>query len=834
MQLVDERFFSGTVCARATSDLDMESPWRDIRRAVRGLTRSPGVALTIVLSLGMGIGANTTVFTWMDNIVRHPFPAIPRGGELVALNVADADGRVDGMPPIAYPVLEQWRSRAALVERIGAHAQARLNLRVTATGDPVPMWVELADAAFFNTVGVGAWQGRVFDASDAAARANVAVISQALWRRHFGSVPDIVGRTVLLNGVPVTIIGIAPPRFGGVVMGLAFDAWVPLWLQPALVPGSDWMRDRTARRVQAVARLRHGATLPEVNRELNAVARDVSRSFGDSPVTGAAARWIGDTQLGSLIGPLSLAMMAVTALVLLTACSNAAGLLLARSYSRRREAAIQVAVGATRSHLVRHALIEAMVLAAIGCALGLLIAQFTKGALSRLVPPVALPVHLEIDLNGRVAIFAAVVSSVAVLLSTLLPALRGSKLDVVAGLRSATAIDRVRRWRIRSALVVLQVASSLVSLVMAGLFLRSVSAAARVPLGIGDPRQVLLVSTDLSFTRLEGAPLIALVESALDSVRRLPGVAHASFATMVPLGFGGPLRVNTKVDGYVPGPNESMFIARASVSDGYFEAMGIPIVEGRAITRQDGPGSMRSVVVNQSFVARYWPGQRAVGRHLEQGDGWATVVGVAQNSAIDSVQETPAPLVYHTWAQGASPSVTLHVRTRTAPLSLVEPIHQQLSAAHAELPALDPGTLADRMQAATFVQFVGASMFTVFGFIALMIAAVGLHGVVAQLVVERRRDLGVIVALGATPAKVASAVVRPPLTLTLAGLGLGAALAAAAGAMVRSQLVGVSAFDSLSSSVIAAVLLAATAVASCTRPAWRAIHVDPVAAIRGE
>jgi predicted permease len=809
----------------------MDSLWRDLRHAVRGLISSPGFALTVVLSVGLGVGANTTVFAWMDNIVRNPFPGIPRGGELVALNVAEMDGRVEGMPPIAYPVLEEWRARTTLFAGIAAHAQARLNLRPSPSELGEPVWVEITSANFFDTVAVVAGPGRVFNTGDEAASAAVVVLSHAFWLRRFGGALDAIGRSVLFNGVPLTIVGIAPPRFTGVVMGLGFDAWVPVWQQSALIPGADWMRDRTARRMQAVARLRPGATLLEANQELNGIARDVSRSFGESPLTGASARWISDTQLGSLLGPLSLAMIAVTAVVLLTACSNVAGLLLARSVSRERQTAIQVAVGALRSHLFQQSLVQAAILAALGCALGLLIAQITKGALTAFVPRVALPVSLEIDLNWRVHVFAAAVSVVAALLFALLPTLRASHPNIADVLKSSSGAGSARRSLIRKGLIVAQVSLSLVSLVIAGLFLRSVAAAGRVPLGIGDASHVLLVSTDLSFTRLQGDPLVSLVDRALDAVRRLPGVTHASFSTMVPLSFGGPPRVNSRIEGYVPAPNESMFIARASVSDGYFETMEIPIVEGRAVTVADRQHGLRAVVVNEALVARYWPGQSGLGQRIDQGDGWATIVGVARNIAIDSVKDPPRPLVYHPWAQSASTALTLHVRTRTDPLALAEPVRRQLAAVHADLPALEPGTLADHMHAATFVQSVGAAVFSVFGLVALAIATVGLYGVVAQFVAEHRREIAVIVALGATPRIVASAVVRPALGLTLIGLGSGAVLGAAGATLLRNQLVGIAAIDVVSiAGGVALVVIAA--LASCVWPTWRAIRVDPLAAIR--
>ena len=811
----------------------MDTLWQDVRRAIRHLADSPGFVLSAVLSLGIGVGANTTVFAWLDNIVRHPFPGLPDGDQLVVLNVADMDGHVDGMPPIAYPVLEEWRSRLTAFEKIAAHAQARLNLRISGTATAEPIWVELAAARFFDTVGVTAGRGRLFDERDATANASVVVISHALWQRRFGGTPDIVGRVVLLNGVPFTIVGVAPPQFTGVVMGLAFDAWVPVWQQPVIMPGADWMRDRQARRMQAVARLRPGTTLADANRELLSVAREVSHSYGETPLSGAGGRWISDTQLGSLVGPLGVAMLAVTALLLVNACANCAGLLMARSIDRQRQTAIQMAMGASRRRLVQQALVEAVVLAMLACTLGLLIAQLTKGALLALVPRVALPVSLEIAFNGRVGFFAAMVSGVAVLLFAVVPAWRGAQVAVADVLKSSSTGGGVRRTRLRSGLVVAQVALSIVSLVVAGLFLRSVAAAARAPLGFGDPRQVLLVSTDLSFTRLEGNPLVSLVDRALESVRALPGVSRAAFASFVPLGFGGPPRVNTRIDGYVPGPTESMLIGRASVSDDYFETMDIPLAEGRGVTMVDRRGGLRIVVINEAFSARYWPGQSSLGRQIDQGDGWATIVGVARNSAIDSVTDPRAPLVYYPWTQTTPTGLTLHVRATTDALSLADPVRRRLAAIHEDLPALDPGTLADRMQAATFVQTVGGTIFSVFGVIALLISTVGLAGAAAQFVAERRLDLAVIVALGATPRKVARSVIAPPLRLTLLGILIGALLSSAGALLLRHQLVGLAPIDVISIAV-AGLLVVVTSVLSCLWPMWRAIRLDPVSVIRAQ
>ena len=810
----------------------MESLLRDLRHGVRALRQSPGFALSAVLSLGLGVGANTTVFAWMDNIVRNPFPGIPQGGALVAVNEADQEGRVTGMSPIAYPTLQEWRGRVRAFDDMAAHAQARLNLRSAPAALAEPVWVEMVASNFFNVLRVEAAIGRMFRPDDEAARAPVVVLSHAFWQRRFGGSSEVLGRALLFNGTPLTVVGIAPPRFDGAVMGLAFVAWVPLWQQRSLIPGADWLGDRQARRLQAVARLRPGVTLTQANRELLGVARDVSRSYGESPIAGAGARWVSDTQLGSLMGPLSLAMIAVTTVVLLSACANVAGLLLARSANRQRQTAIQVALGASRVRLVQQALVQGAVLSLAGCAVGLWIAGATKDILIRFVPRVALPVSLQIDLNWRVWLFAAIITTAATLLFALVPALRASRPDVVEALKASSTVGGRRSW-LRHGLVVAQVAFSLVALSTAGLFLRSVTAAAGQPLGFGDPRSVLLAATDLSFARLTGDARRQLVDRMLVSARALPGVVQASAATAVPLSFGGPPEITTRVDGYVPSSTESMSVGRIVITDGYFETMEIPIVEGRSITRADGLSTTPVVFVNEAFVRRFWSGQSAIGRRIDQGTGWALVAGVVRDSAIDSFTEPPKPLAYYAFGQLTPDALTLHLKSRVEPMGLVLPLRRAMAAVHADLPVLDPRTLVEHMASATFVQSVGSAVFGVFGVVALLIVSTGLYGVMAGYVVERRRDMAVSVALGATPRTIAIAVVGPAVRLTIAGLVIGTALTFLVSSLVRNQLVGISPLDVLSLLIAMASLMVVT-IATCAWPAWRAIHLDPMTIFRSQ
>lgn len=801
----------------------------DLRLAARRLRRTPGLTVTVLLSLGLGVGVNTTVFAWLDNLVRRPLPGVPDSGELVALNVADPDGRVEGMPAVSYPTLLEWTSRTRSFAAVAAHSQARMNLRDGLAEAGEPIWTELTASTFFSTLRVTPALGRFYTGADEANHASVVVLSHAFWQRRFGGQTDVLGRRVLLNGTPLTVVGVTSRGFGGVVTGLGFDAWIPLWMQPDLLPGGDWMRDRGTRRLQAIARLHPGVSLVQARLELHAAALDVSRAYGESPPTGAGARWLSDTQLGSLLGSLGGAMLAVTVVVLLAVTANVTGLLLALGVRRQRDTAVQLALGASRLQLVRGALAQAGLLSLAGCALGVWLAQTTKDALIRFVPRVALPVHIEVSLNWRVLLFAALATSLAATIASLVPALRTARVNVVDTLKSGGGGGG--RSRLRATLLVAQVAFAVMALATAGLFLRSVASAASMPLGFGDPARVLLVSTDLSFTRLASAAKATLVSDALDRVRALPSVSAASFASFVPLSFGGPPSASTTIEGYVPGSEESMFVDRAIVTEGYVETLALPLEEGRAFTTADGVDGPRVVLVNRALATRYWPGRSALGRRLDQGDGWAMVVGVVGNAAVDTVNGPPRPLVYVPWRQRQVDSLTLHVRTAAGPLTVLEPVRQVFFAVHRDLPVLDPGLLSDHMRAALFVQSLGASTFSLFGAIAVLVATVGLYGSVAQYVAERRREIAVTVALGASPTSVALSVIGRATRLTAVGLVVGAMLAIVAARSMRAQLIGVETVDSASLAGSAALLLL-TAVCSCAWPAWRASRTDPVITIR--
>jgi predicted permease len=809
----------------------MDGLTREFRGAWRSLKRGAASSASVIVSTGLAIGAATTAFAWMENLVRNPFPAVPGGGSLVVLNPAGPDGAVRGMPPVSYPTYLDWRPRMSSFTDVAAHTYFRAGLRLDTGERGIPVWAQLVSPNYFDVLELSASRGRLFSSHDEAEREPVLVMSHALWHRRFGGGPGVIGSRVSVNGVPLTVIGVTPPRFGGVVAGLGFDAWLPVWLQPRVLPGPDWTSSRGIERMQAFARLRPGVESRQARHEVASVAREVSRAAGESPARSAAVRPVGETQFGSLMGPLSTAMLAVAAVVLFAACANTAGLLVARGADRERQFALQLALGAGRWRVTRERLIENGALGLLGGALGIAVAWWAKDVLPWFAPRVPLPVRMDIELRIPVLAFAAISTMLAAALFGAAPAVRASRSDLLTVMRSGAGVAR-RAW-LRHMLVTGQIALALVAVATAGLFLQSVRAISSTPLGFGDPAQVLLVSTDFGLAQLAEERRLAFADLYLERVRALPGVRAAGFSTMVPLGFGGHRTAATRVEGYTPAPDESTAVEHVAVSTGYFDAMQIPIVKGRGIAGEDRRGSGTAVVVNEAFAARYWPGLDPLGRRVDQGAGWATVVGVAKNSVTRDFGEAAYPVVYAAFAQVAPPAATLHVRTAQHPRTLVEPLRREAARLEPDLPLLDPGTLSEHIAAGSFVQHVGTWFLGAFGALALVICAGGIHAVLVQQVVRRRRDLAIRIALGASPRQVASVVLGSAAWMTVAGVIIGVLSMTGVSRIARALLVGVGPSDQTALAGTAALLLA-VALGSTVGPAVTAIRTDPVRLLRGE
>jgi predicted permease len=535
----------------------------------------------------------------------------------------------------------------------------------------------------------------------------------------------------------------------------------------------------------------------------------------------------------ALFKPALIAVGGITAIVLLIACANVANLMLSRAASRRREMGIRLALGARRWALVRQLLVESLIIAIAGGGLGLLIASWGSGMLGALMPPVPYPVNIPHSFDTRVLLFAMLASVGTALLFGVVPAMQASKPDLVVSLKSGVGNGGHGRGLLRGTLVVTQISLSVIALVAAGLFVRSLTAAQRMDAGYREPEKVLLVGTDLFLAGYDPSTGRVIERQILERVTALPGVVSASFSGIVPLGFGGNNTSSLTIDGYTPAKNENMSIHNDDIAPRYFETVGTPMIAGREFTAQDDSGAARVVVVNEAFVKRYLPGKEALGRWIDFGGGKRTIIGVVASAKQKQLSETPLPFVFLPQAQDYNSNTTLYVRTAGDPKLLTETLRKTFASLDPNLPFLDVRTFAEHMGAAVFFMKLGATMLGMFGVLALFLASMGIYSVIAYSVSQRTRELGIRTALGAARQDILSLVLGEGMRLTAVGLGIGGVLAFGVGMLLRSQLLGVGAADPVTFLSIGALLASVALIASWI-PARRASRTDPMVALRTE
>jgi len=805
----------------------IESVLTDLRYGLRQLRKRPGLTLIAVLSLGLGIGANATVFTWMNTFVLRPLPAVPGFDRIVAVNTHAPGG---GSWSVSYPNLRDWRAESRSLDIAGA-AEGEVGLRGE-QGGIERTWIAMASGNFFDVLGVKPALGRLLTLRDEDERAPVVVLGYAYWQRRFAGDSAVIGRHLELNGHPLEVIGVAAPRFGGTTIGLQLDAYAPVTLVPMLT-GLSGLDVRGDEFLDVVGRIRGGWTLAQARQELDGVAKRVAAATGDDDSrNGVFVTPLAEQGTASYLKPVLFALLGVTGLVLLIACANVANLLLARAITRRREIGIRLALGAGRRRLVRQLLTESVALGVMAGGVGVLVAYWSRDTLTSLLPPAPFPIGLDFVVDGRVLLFTLGVTLVAAMAFGLFPALQASNPALVPTIKDEIGGGPAHRSRLESALVAGQVALSLVALVCAGLFLRTLHASREADVGFTGPDHVLLVTTDLHLAGVPDSQRVATAQRLLDRLRTLPGVEAASLAMNSPLGFGGTVSQSVEPEGYAPRRDENMSIEYQVVGADYFRAMGIPLLRGRAIERGDAAGALPVAVVNERFAQRFWPGQDPIGKRFRRGV-WRTVVGVARQGKYHTLTEPARAIIYIPFAQEPRNDFDVLLRTSGDPRALAGAAHEAFKAVDADLPFLDVRTLAEHMQAAMFVQTVGATMLGALGAMALLLSGIGIFGVLSYHVSQRTREIGVRVALGAARGEVVRLVVGRAARVVATGIVAGLVLSLAAGQLLRSQLIGVGPRDPLTYLAIA-LLLALVALGAAWLPARRAARVDPMVALRYE
>ena len=814
----------------------------DLRDAARTLRHAPGFTVTAVLMLALGIGVNTTVFSWINAVLLSPVPGARDAHRVVQLGTT-FKGNVD--TSFSYVDYQLMRSLDGF-QGMAARSDRSLSLAVPQTGAdgrqtpgaPERAWCELVSDNLFALLGVQPAAGRGFVPGEVrgAGDAPVAVISDGLWLRHFGHDPSAIGRHVLVNGTPVTVIGVAPPAFQGSVPALAVDLWLPITQAALVAPDPDGERLTAAgwHWLEVLARPAEGLAVAQARERFaagyDALAGQRSRR---ADVVGTAFL-LRDAEGGSigLVRPVLLVLSAVAGLVLLIACANLANLLLARATGRRRELGIRVALGATRGALLRLLVAESALLAAGGAAAALLATGWTSSLLMRFVPPTDAPVSLHVPVDATVFAFAMALATATAVLLGIVPALAVTSGSMADALKDGTPGASGRR-RISSVLVVVQVALSVVLLTAAGLCVRSLINAQTVPTGF-NTSGVLLASIDLYPLASSNDAARSLYRGLLEAVGRLPGVSEVTMASLVPLGLESGSWTTVGVDGYHPAPDERVSTAYNLVGPGYFRTLQTAVLRGRDIAPQDDEDGERVVVINQALAKRYWAGRDALGGRVRFGDDqWRRVVGVVANTKQKDLSGWASPSMYVPILQVPAETITLHVRTAGEAGLLAGAVRDAVSGVDPGLSLYNVRSFADHARAATFRQRMAGALLTAFGVLALVLAAVGLSAVLALLVGQRTREFGVRLALGATSADLGLLVARQAGLLVAAGLGVGAGGALVAGHAVEELLIGVSPGDALTLAG-ATLVLGLAALVACLAPVLRATRLDPVRALRAE
>jgi len=814
----------------------MTSVWQDLRYSVRMIAKTPGYAAIAIITLALGIGANTTIFSWINSTLLNPVPGLASPRQVVSLSL----GRAGDNPfPFTYPDVEAMREEQQSFTGITACNTTPMSL--TGKGKPERVWGMLASVNYFDVLGVRPILGRGFlpEEDEKPGGAPVAVISYRLWQTHFGANPGVVGQTLEINQHPYTIVGVTPAVFQGSQTGLRSEIWIPIMMDAQLLPQGDLLHDHHYFWLFVLGRLKPGVAPEQAQEEMTLRLKGEAKNYpeehrGHDSVT-VYPLWRSPFGANQFLSTLLPMLMTIAGLVLLLACANVANLMLVRAVGRRREIAIRMSMGASRWRLVRQLLVESLVLAMAGGVVALVLTFWTAGTFMKFIPATDFPISLSIRADRAVLLATILISVLTGVIFGILPALRSSSEAPVALLKEDTgsASGGLRKARLASGLVVAQISLSLLLLICAGLFIRSFMSAQQINPGFNS-HNVLIASYDLftaGYSKDSGTEFDRQIVAKLEA---LPGVQSVALSSRVPLGFGGG-STSVKPEGYVLRPNESMETQVANITPNYFQTMQIPIVKGRDFTLQDTKGSQRVVIVNETFVDRYWPNQEALGKQLNSDltNEWFTVVGVARNSKVNELNEKPMPFVYLPLCQVYRATMIINARVTGDPLAFGKTVEKTIHELNSDLVVFDITTLELREQIASFGQRIAGTFVGAFGLLALVLAAVGIYGVTAYTTRQRTHEIGIRMALGASKRDILRLVLGHGLRLTLLGLGLGLAVSFALTRYLRSLLLGVASTDALTFSSVA-ILLCAVALFACFIPARRAMRVDPIVALRYE
>ncbi|MBO0859261.1 MAG: ABC transporter permease [Chloracidobacterium sp.] len=817
----------------------METLFHDLRFGFRRLIKKPGFAVIAILSLALGIGANTAIFSLVNLILFRPL-SIANPSEVISVSALGKDGEIAAF---SYPNYVDFRDRNEVLS--GLLATRFTYLSLSRNGNNEKIWGDLVSGNYFETLGVKPALGRTFLPEEDKTRLShpVVVISYSLWQTRFGGDPSVVNSDVLINNRKFKIIGVAPAGFKGTEVIYTPEIYAPFAMQKWIEPENDYLDDRKAANMFAIGRLKTGVSASQAEASLNLLAAQLGKDFPNDneglkiQVTppGFVAPQIRNSMLG-----ISATLMGLVALVLLIACTNLANLLLARATERGKEIAIRLSIGASRARIIRQLLTESVLLAVVGGLTGIALAQWIIDSIMALKPPIEIPITLELHMDWRVLTFSMIVSVITGVLFGLVPALQATKPDLVPALKDAASTSGqsgVRRSLLRNSLVVTQIAVSLLLLIAAGLTLRALQRLRAMNPGF-NPENALMMNFDLSLQGYQSDAGAHLRKQLLDRVESLPGVRSASITDFMPLSLSfNSTQILIEGRPQERGVNAPSAM-QCDVGLKYFETIGTPLLAGRDLNEMDEEGKTRSVVVNETFARKFFPGanpiENALGKQFRtspEKQPWQ-IAGVAKDGKYWTIGEDPQEFVWFPIGNSLAYNYLL-VRTSAKPETLIGAIRSEFRRLDQNLPLTDVKTLSEHMKLSLFPARAFAALLSAFGLLALTLAAIGIFGVMSYAVSQRMREIGVRMALGAGAKDIFRLIVGRGLLLTSIGVGVGLALALVGMRLISSLLYSVSAIDPLAFAGVT-LLLVVVAFLACYFPARRAMKTDPMVALRYE
>lgn len=805
---------------------------RDLQYAMRVLRKHPGFTAVAVVSLALGIGANTAVFSVINAIVFRPLP-VSQPEQLVHVNA----GRDGNAPVMSYPDYRDYRDRNTVLSGLIAQRIAPMSFSVQG-GANARVWGYLATGNYFQTLGVNAIIGRVFTPDDDRTPGGhpVAVLSYASWKQRFGGDPQVAGRTVKINGLDFTILGVTPPGFSGTELLYVPEIWVPMMMEPQIEPGNPWLERRQTSNTAVVGRLKPGVTRAQAESALNAIARDLSQQYLGAP-DAKRIRLSAPGLFGAMLRRPMLAfstvLFALAGLVLLIACANLASLLLARAADRRKEISIRLSLGAGRWQLIQQLLAESFVLAAMGGIAGCVLGIWIVDAVSNWRPPVDFPLNTHVQIDARVFVFTAALSILASILFGVVPALHATRADLVSGIKNA-AQGGVRRFELRDIFVTAQIGLSVLLLTGSVLAVQSLREALKMNLGF-NPQGAVSVSFDLALQGYSEERGRQFQQRVLERIAALPGVQSAGLSDSLPLSLNQSttsIFVEGKPEPKASDVPSAMYY---HVSPGYFRTMQTRFVAGRDLESSDREGSELVAIVNEAFVSRILQTADGIGQRVRIGRNAqpTKIIGVVEDGKYLSLGDDQQSVIFFPLAQRYNPMTTAIIRCNLPALETVQMLRSAIAELDPYMPVFQAGPVSDELNIPLAPARIGAAALGAFGALAIVLAATGVYGVMAYAVARRTREIGIRIAVGATSGSILRIVLIRGGLLLITGIILGSIGALALGNLLSAILYGVSPRNPLGITIAASMMTAITAVA-CWVPARRAARIDPVVALREE